>query len=173
MRPDELLLHPVRLRVVQAFLGGRLLTTADLAAELPDVPTASLYRNVALLAEAGVLAVAEERRVRGAVERRYGLVESAASVDAEAAAQMSVERHRQAFTTFVLGLLGTFTRYLERDDVDLGRDLVGYRQVAMHLTDEELTALLDDLRAVVAPRLALPPSPERRRRVLTTVLLPD
>jgi hypothetical protein len=56
----ELLLHPVRLRVVQALLGDRVLTTGDLHAELPDVPTASLYRHVAVLAGAGVLEVAYE-----------------------------------------------------------------------------------------------------------------
>ncbi len=74
--------------------------------------------------------------------------------------------------TFVGGLLADFDRYLDRGDVDLGRDLVGYRQVAMHLTDDELEALLRDLGAVLAPRLALPPDPERTRRILTTVLMP-
>lgn len=58
-----------------------------------------------------------------------------------------------------LALLGSFRRYLERDEVDLGRDLVGYRQVAMHLSDEELTSLLDDLREARAPAW---PCPRRR-----------
>ncbi|WP_324273703.1 helix-turn-helix domain-containing protein [Blastococcus brunescens] len=57
MPSADLLLHPVRLRVVQAFLGDRTLTTSDLRAELPDVPTASLYRHVGVLADAGVLTV--------------------------------------------------------------------------------------------------------------------
>jgi hypothetical protein len=48
MTTADLLLHPVRLRIVQAFLGDRALTTGDLRAELPDVPPASLYRHVAL-----------------------------------------------------------------------------------------------------------------------------
>lgn len=172
MRPSELLLHPVRLRIVQAFLGDQLLTTGEVAAELGDVPPASLYRHVAALVEGGVLVVVDERRVRGAVERSYRLVTAAASVGPEDAAPMTVEQHRQAFSAFVLGLLGSFDRYLEKDDVDLGRDLVAYRQTAMHLTDAELRALLDDLGDVLAPRLALPPAPGRRRRVLTSVLLP-
>ena len=41
-----LLLHPVRLRIVQAFLGGRRLTTAQLRTALPDVSPATLYRQV-------------------------------------------------------------------------------------------------------------------------------
>jgi len=67
----DLLLHPVRLRIVQAFLGDRALTTGELRAELPDVPPASLYRHIARLVDAGVLGVVSERRVRGAVERTY------------------------------------------------------------------------------------------------------
>ena len=38
----ELLLHPVRLRIVQAFLGDRELTTVQLGELLPDVSTATL-----------------------------------------------------------------------------------------------------------------------------------
>ena len=61
----ELLLDSVRLGIVKAFLGDRALTTSELAAELPDAPVGSLYRQVARLAQAGVLQVAAERRVRG------------------------------------------------------------------------------------------------------------
>src|SRR5450432_1850225 len=69
----DLLLHPVRLRVVHAMSGGRTHTTSDLCARLPDVPKTTLYRHVGLLAEGGVLEVADEQRVHGAVERHYRL----------------------------------------------------------------------------------------------------
>ena len=45
MASAELLLHPVRLRIVQAFLGDRTLTTADLRSELPDVPAVELMKG--------------------------------------------------------------------------------------------------------------------------------
>jgi Helix-turn-helix domain len=167
----ELLLHPVRLRIVQAFLGDRELTTGQLHELLPDVATATLYRQVATLADAGVLEVAEERRVRAATERTYRLHGEAASIDAEAAAELTVDQHRAAFAAFVAGLLADFDRYLDRGDVDLGRDLGGYRQAALHLTDDELVELITELREVLARRRTL--SPEgRRRRLLTTILLP-
>jgi DNA-binding transcriptional ArsR family regulator len=69
----DLVLHPVRLRILQAFLGGRHLTTGDLARELPDVAQAGLYRHVSRLAKGGVLEVVGERQARGAVERTYAL----------------------------------------------------------------------------------------------------
>lgn len=171
MASADLLLHPVRLRVVQAFLGDRVLTTADLRAELPDVPAATLYRHVGVLADAGVLTVVGERKVRGAAERSYRLVTEAASVDA---AGMSPEEHRRAFATFAAGLLAEFDRYLDRagDDVDLARDGVGYRHVALWQTDEEFAGFLAELGDLVRARMESGPAEGRHRRLFSTVLLP-
>jgi hypothetical protein len=172
MASADLLLHPVRLRVVQAFLGDRVLTTADLRELLPDVPTATLYRQVATLADAGLLTVVAERRVRGAAERSYALVQAAATVSPDEAAGMTAEQHGRAFTAFVATLLADVGRYLDRGDVDAGRDGMGYRQAALWLDDEEFAAFLADLRDVVGRRLELRPAGRRRRRLVSTVLVP-
>ena len=173
MRPADVVLHPVRMRIVQTFLGDRELTTGDIRTEIPDVPSATLYRQVAALTQGGVLQVVDEKRVRGAVERTYVLRTGAAYVDADEAREMTVEEHRQVFLTFAVGLLADFDRYLDRGDVDPARDLVGFTKNAMYLTDEELAEVVEELRALLHPRLALPPAPGRTRRLLTTVLLPD
>ncbi|HLN77360.1 MAG TPA: hypothetical protein VK204_09975 [Nocardioidaceae bacterium] len=83
---------------------------------------------------------------------------------------MSAEEHRQAFMTFVAGRLGGFDRYLDGGDVDLARDLVGYRQSALNLSDPEMQEFLADLLAVVRPRLEPGSSPERVRPMFTTVM---
>ena len=168
----ELLLHPVRLRIVQALLGDRALTTSQLGELLPDVATATLYRQVAMLADAGLLEVVEERRIRGAAERTYRLRVEAAHVGPDEAARMSPEQHRRAFMMFTAGLLRDFDRYLGGGDVDLGRDLVSYRQAALYLTDQELVELATELGEVLTRRMSLPPE-GRRRRLMTTILLPD
>jgi len=172
MSSADLLLHPVRLRILQAFLGDRALTTSDLRAELGDVSPASLYRHVALLVDGGVLSVVAERRVRGTVERTYVLRVSAASVNLDELDKMTREDHRQLFMAFVAGLLGDFDRYLEREDVDLVRDGVGFRMAGVWLDDGEYAEFLRDLARVVQPRVANPPKPGRRRRILGWVLLP-
>ncbi len=173
MRPADVVLHPVRMRIVQAFLGDRELTTSDLRAEIADVPSATLYRQVAALARGGVLIVVDETRVRGAVERTYRLRTGTTLVDGNQAREMTVEEHRQMFLTFVVGLLADFDHYLDRGDVDMARDLAGFRQNAMYLTDEEMAAVVTELRAVLDPRIALPPAPGRTRRLFSTVLMPD
>jgi len=168
----DLLLHPVRLRIVKAFLGDRALTTSQLAAELDDVPPGSLYRHVALLAKAGILQVVAERRVRGAVERTYTLRQFAARISAEEARQMSAEEHAQAFMVYVAGMLADADRYLAADRRDPARDGADYQVGALWLTDAEFAELLRDLSIVVGPRLANAPAAGRKRRMVYTVFLP-
>ena len=172
MNTAELLLHPVRLRIVEAFLGDRALTTSALSAELPDVPPASLYRHVALLVNAGVLQVVSERRIRGAVERTYVLRLSAANIGIGELEKMGLDEHRHIFMALVAGLLADFDRYLAQGDADLVRDGATYRMAGMWLDDREFAELLRDLVRVLQPRVANPPKKGRRRRVLTLVLLP-
>jgi len=172
MTSADLLLHPVRLRIIQAFLGDRALTTAELRNELTDVPPASLYRHIARLVDAGVLSVVSERRVRGALERTYVLRLAAATINLDELERMTHEDHRQAFMAFVAGLLGAFDRYLSHDNIDLLRDGVTYRMAGLWLDDAELAELARDMTRVLQPRLANPPRPGRRRRILGTVLIP-
>lgn len=173
MASADLLLHPVRLRIVKAFLDGRQLTTSELAAELDDVPAASVYRHVALLATARVLEVVSERRVRGAVERTYALRLTAARIDPAEAARMTPEEHGQAFMAYVAGMLADADRYLASGRVDPNRDGSDYRAGALWLTDDEFAAFIHDLAAIMQPRLGFGPGQGRRRRLLYGVVLPD
>lgn len=168
----KLLLHPVRLRILQAAL-GRQVTAASLGAALPDVPTASLYRHIAALVDAGVLVVVAERAVRGATERTLEVALPAASLGAEDIAGLTATQHLDAITAFLGGVLQAAAGYLDADDADPARDGFGYRQVALWADDDELAALVGALREVVAAAAERGPGEGRRRRVLTTVLLPD
>jgi helix-turn-helix protein len=172
MASADLLLHPVRLRIVKAFLGDRALTTSQLADELDDVPAGSLYRHVALLTKAGVLQVVAERRVRGAVERTYTLRLLAAQIQPGEAAAMTAEEHMQAFMAYVAGMLADADRYLASDPADLVKDGATYRMAAMWLTDTEFAEFARDLTAVFQPRLANAPGKGRRRRLIYSVFLP-
>lgn len=169
----ELLLHPIRLRIVQAFLGNRTLTTSELNAELDNVPPGSLYRHVARLVEADILEVVTERRVRGTVERTYRLRPAMAQITPDQLAKMTPEDHRRAFTAYIAGVLADFDRYIAGGDVDYVRDGVGYRMAGMWLDDAEFTDFVGDLWRVIAPRLDNEPKPGRKRHIVRIVHLPD
>jgi DNA-binding transcriptional ArsR family regulator len=168
----ELLAHPVRLRIVHALRGDRALTTAELGALLPDVSKAMVYRHVDLLASAGILEVAQERRIRGAVERLYRLRPDRATVPGETGAAPSPDDYWRVFATALAVLTAEFRSYLDREDADPSGDLVGFRQHAIWLSREELEQLIAELRQVIAPRLANQPGPERGRYLLSPILFP-
>ncbi|MEV6423541.1 helix-turn-helix domain-containing protein [Streptomyces sp. NPDC051662] len=168
----ELLAHPVRLRVVHALRGGRVLTTGQLCALIPDVSKATVYRHVDLLAAGGILDVADERRVRGAVERHYRLRQERAGIDAETARALTPQHHERAFAAAMAALVAEFGAYLEREGSDPVDDLVGYRQHAIWLSKDELVALIGAMQAAIAPLLANEPSRERTRYLLSPILFP-
>lgn len=172
MGPLELLGHPVRLRVVHALRGGRTLTTTQLAGLIPDVSKATLYRHVDLLADGGIIEVAEEERVRGAVQRHYRLRHDRASIDPAVASTLTPDGHRRGFAAATAALLAEFNAYLERDETDLTKDPIGYLQHAIWLTDEELLAMIEGLRAAILPNLANESTPTRRRYLLSPILFP-
>ena len=172
MTSAELLLHPVRLRILQAFLGDRTLTTSQLQAELPDIPPASLYRHVAKLVAARVLTVVRERRVRGAVERHYELRAAEGTVKPKDLARLTADDHREMFMAFVAGLLREFDRYLERGEIDLVRDGVSYRLTGMWLSSTEARRLAQALNKVLLPAAANRPHRGRKRWYFGSIVIP-
>ena len=168
----ELLLHPVRLRIVHAMSGARVRTTADLCAALPDVSRATLYRHVSLLVDGKVLEVVDERRVHGALERHYRLLQDRTRIDTDAARTMSPDDHRRGFAAAMAALLAEFEAYLARDGADPVADQVGYRQGVLWLSSEEVTELVAEWLALLRGRAGNGPAPGRRPHLLSAILFP-
>ncbi|MBF2050508.1 MAG: helix-turn-helix domain-containing protein [Elainella sp. C42_A2020_010] len=168
----DLILHPIRLRILQAFIGDRHLSARQLCEILPDVPQATLYRHFHKLTHAGILTVVEERPIRGTVEKLYRLQAQNTELSPDELAALSRDDHQRYFTIFIATLLTDFERYLQRDDLDLDRDGVGYRQVALYLNQAELDQLSQALHEALKPFLKKKHSQQRRRFLLSSILMP-
>lgn len=166
----DVVMHPVRLRIIQQ-LGGRSLTTAQLRAALPDVTQATLYRHVATLVDSGILSVVEERKVRGAVERTLALGDRMAHVDQAELWAMSAAQLRSAFLAFLGDVSADFDRFVDGEDPGL-RDFVGFGRVALYVDAADLAAIQAGLSELLAPYLA-ERGGGRRRVSLATVLIPE
>ncbi|MGW3347535.1 helix-turn-helix domain-containing protein [Nonomuraea rubra] len=168
----ELILHPIRLRIMWALSGGRIRTTSELCESLPDVPKTTLYRHVGLLADAGLLEVAGEQRVRGVVERHYRLRQGAADIDLDTARAMTLEDHRHGFAAAMAALLAEFNAYLDRPAADPEADRVGYRQGTLWLSPEEMEEVAIELRDVLRARAGNGPGAGRVPYVLSAIFFP-
>jgi DNA-binding transcriptional ArsR family regulator len=137
------------------------------------VAQATLYRHLRQLTDGGLLEIIDERQVRGGVERTYQVVVEAVSLGADDLAGADVDDHFRYFATFVGTLLTDYARYLEAGPIDLTADRVGFRQIPLWLSDEELDQLVVELGSALSSRLDYLPEPGRRRRLLNTIVIPD
>ena len=170
----SVLMHPVRLRLVQrlALLGTA--TVQERAAAPPHIPRASLYRHLRTLTELGYLTVVEETRVRGTVERTYALTDNPADEKLGKPAQgpPTKEELRRMLPALLISLIGEVERYLAEDEADPARDGLGVSAATLFMNDAEWRAFGEKLSALVMEAAALPPGEGRRQRRLTTILTP-
>lgn len=173
-------LHPVRMHILNLFLGGEGLTPQQMAERLSDIPQATLYRHINRLLQSGLLAVMEERPVRGTVEKVYALNRNyqrqlVAGQDAvEAFSRMSKEDHIRYFTAFTLALMDDFSRYLDLPGPrNFAADGVGYHKLLLNLSDEEFAAFAAALNQSLMPFIGLPDAPGRKKRWFTTIMMPS
>lgn len=109
----NLILHPVRLRIIQTLV-RRERNTQHIAEALPDVPVSSLYRHIRLLLEAGYIEVASTRSVNGIEERTYRTSESKPPLlSDEDFKGLSKDELQQAFSMLVGMILSSFQEYLD------------------------------------------------------------
>ena len=168
----DTLLHPVRLRIVQALV-GRQLTTRQLQDELRDVAQASLYRHVARLVDAGLLHVTDERLVRGGIERTYAVIESAVELGPAAFASATPEDHLRYFASFVGAPLTSFERYLRSVGPDRRPDRLRYEQIPLWLTDDELIEATARWTEILEPLRGHQPDGVRRRTLVSLTQFPE
>ncbi len=170
----ELIVHPVRLRILET-MQGRALTSQQIATRLPDVPQATLYRQIKRLAEGGILEVVEERSVNGIVEKVYTVRSGAARFSREEFAQISAEDHARYFAIFLGALSHRMTQYLQQEAYDTTEEGMTYFRAVLHLTDAEARQVRLDLLDYVTQTAARPSESgaERRPRTLGVALIPE
>src|SRR3954471_15351086 len=168
----DLLLHPIRWRIVQRTL-GREVTTTDLKHDLPDIPATTLYRHVAALIEGGILTVVRERRIRGAIERTLTLDQATTSarIEVDEARAMTPDQHRRGLLLLLTQLTADFDRLVERGDLDSRLEQFGYNQASLYVDNADLETLREGIKALIEPYLQA--APGKDRITWSIISLPD
>lgn len=153
-------------------LTGRDLTTQEMADLLPDIPKTSLYRHVRELADAGVLKVVGETAIRGTVEKRFAVQLSEVTFSKED----MLDAGHEEYLRLVSGMLGSiadiYQAYLARREPTLAEDTL-FRFNAANLTDEEFWEFRKKLTDLLSSVRDNPMTPERRRRMIGLIGVPD
>jgi DNA-binding transcriptional ArsR family regulator len=166
MKKFDLIVHPVRSRIVVA-VSGRSLSTRQIAQMLPDVPVPTLYRHVRVLDEAGILRRTDERKVRGTAERFYTLAEGGGAIDRSALP--SLDDHLLALTNFAAVITQSYRAYVDGGGTET--PLANMRPI--YLTDEERETLGKSLNDAFRTYGSNGPGEGRKRRLISFIDLPD
>ncbi|RJS62611.1 helix-turn-helix domain-containing protein [Bacillus sp. PK3_68] len=165
----KVILHPVRMKIIQSFVRNKEQTVQQLAERITDVPIPSLYRHINTLLDAGFIEVVQENPVRGTIEKVFALKQQTPNDFLN----LSKAEHLDLFTTFVAQLISMYDQYLSGDNVDLQKDGVSYRVAELHVTDEEFRELAVKIGTLIMEAVQNEPSPERKVKQLATIIIPE
>lgn len=171
----DLIIHPVRLRIIEA-IGTNAVTTQDIANHLPDVPKSSIYRHLKQLLEGDVVRVWDTKLVNGIQEKTYRMGQSARLTPAELEG-LTAEEHIGYFTTYMATLLRTFGNYVNQREenseaIDFVKDRVGYTEVSFYATNDEFDKLQMAINQAIMPLINQPEGNGRIKRKLAFVTHP-
>jgi DNA-binding transcriptional ArsR family regulator len=172
----ELILHPVRLRILQAIAADGT-TTQEIADRLADVPASSIYRHLKLLLDAGVVEVNGTRLVKGIQEKRYVVVQPP-RLSPEDVAGLSPDEHFQYFSATVITLLRGFADYLQPvaekgRPVDVAADRTGYTEVSVWASPTEMDRFVTALNSSLRPLLVNGPAAGRQKHKIAFITHPE
>ena len=143
--------NPVAYRVLAAIGMRGPQTTGELASVLGDVPSSSLYRQLARLRDAGILRVSAERQARGAVERTYALASrEAGALTAAQVAAAPVSQLRATLRNFMAAMFADTSAHIESRGFARGRSLMSASLAVSDLTDEAYAGIRHELHATLA-----------------------
>lgn len=163
MEIAEIVMNPVRQRIFQYLLVHETGTVKEIRKALPDVPSASLYRHVRILAENAILTVAGENRIRGTVESVYRLNKDALNIE---------DADGTAVQTALLGICAAFAKYFSGSNVDPKRDMLLMSSCTLTLTDEAFTRFLSEINQVALKYMGGAPQEGSRLRQITLISAP-
>lgn len=168
----DLILHPVRMQIVQTLVGERNFTVHDISQRLPDVPQATLYRHLNKLVQGGIIEIVSQNQIRGAIEKVYALADKG-MISPQEFAESSTEEKMEVFIQFVSGIINSFGDYLNQEGVDFVKDGLTFRQAELHMNDDEFLEFAQGLASVFQKVINNDPREDRKKRKVTTIIIPE
>lgn len=173
-RKADLLLHPVRIRIIQQLLLDKPLTIAQLVEILGDVPQATLYRHMNLLLEANLVEVVETKKVKGTEERKFSIKKDNLQIPVSEVETTSREDHIRHFSVFHSSLLQLATSYLaDKTPEQYKKDGFSYGYLPLHLSDEEFQEFIQSINQVIEKVIHNQPTSSRTTRIFASMFIPQ
>lgn len=163
MNMAEVIMNPVRQRIIQYLMVHDKGTVKEIKSKLSDIPTPSLYRHVKILAENSVIVVAQENRIRGTVESVYQLNPNALVVEDEDGMAVQVS---------LMSICTAFAKYFASGYADPRKDMFMLTSCTLMLTDDEFGTFLKEINELAMKYISKEPTEGCRPRQVTLISSP-
>lgn len=156
-------MNPVRQRIFQYFLLHETGTVKEIRKALPDIPSASLYRHIKILADCSILMVVGENRIRGTVESVYQLNKDAMATEDETGNAVQIS---------LLSICASFAKYFSTGNTDPQKDMLLFTNCTLRLTDEKFSKYLSEIDQVTVKYMKQARSESSKTRRITLISAP-
>lgn len=161
----KLLSNPVRIQIVQYLQTNGEASAKQIAGQLRDIPTPTIYRHIQSLLKEELLIVTKESKVRGSLERTLAInIAKFASYGEGNIAEVAYH--------FLMGLYTRFYQYGKKSDADPMRDMICLRTSVLTLTDKSFEAFLLEIGGVIAKYQEEKPDGEAKARNISFITIP-
>ncbi|WP_226654849.1 hypothetical protein [Pseudalkalibacillus hwajinpoensis] len=168
----DIILHPFRMKIIQYLAKGNA-TGYEMVTGLPQIPQATLYRHLNIfLKKENIIAVIDEKQIRGAVEKAYSLHKDGPRINAGDFKTMTEDEQMQLLTTLYFDLLNKTEAYIKSDHT-IEKNPFGSNKVELHLTEDEFHCMRKDLIDVYKKYNARRTNKDQRTIHMVQIFLPE
>ncbi len=164
----DVIINPIRLRIIQYAAHNMPVTVAQIAGAMPDISKATLYRHVRVLVDNEILTVVGQEKIRGTFEQSYSLnLQKINSAGQESTAEM------QALVYSMLGkLMEDFRQYFSTDTPNPVEDRLFVGANTLYLNNDSYDDFVQDIYAIVEKYSQSPADKNGKVRMITFVSSP-
>lgn len=163
---NEIMLNPIRMRIIQELTSVESITAAELCEKISDVPRTTMYRHISMLIDHDILAVVSERRIRGSLERTIAL-----NVP-EITKHNTIENATQNAYGFLMCNYAKFHKYFSSENPDSGKDKLFLNNTILMTTDDEFDQFLLELTELLK-KYTMKYSKGRKTRDISIISAPE
>ncbi len=139
----DIMMNPVRMRIVQSLATRQHMTASEISEKISDVPRTTLYRHIKMMLENDILVIISEQKIRGSLERTLALNIG------EITKHNTLENAAQSSYHFFLKKFAMFQKYFDAENPDPAKDRIFLNTTILMTTDDEYDRFLLEVRELL------------------------
>lgn len=165
---NQVLMNPIRSRIIQYLSVHKEATAGILSEQISDVPRTTLYRHINILEKNELLTVISEKKIRGSLEKTYSLNMGTFSKE------NTVENVTRNAFGFLMKIYADFDRFFsENQDQPISEiEHIFLGNVSLMLSDEEFKLFMSEMNQVLGKYMSNVQDGSRKQRSISVISSP-